>query len=90
MMIEKECYGILDRVFPVGKSGLRETPAECFTCQARIDCMRAAMKTKEGIRMQDALLERSAESGLRGRIKRWSRRKEIERIARDKKKGMSS
>lgn len=88
-MSEKDCYGILERVFPMGENGLRETPAECFTCPERIECMRAAMKTKQGILMQEAVLERSAESGLRGRIRRWSRRKEIERMARAQKKGMS-
>lgn len=80
-MGKKDCYGILDLVFPPGQNGLRETPSECFTCPERVECMRAAMKTEDGIRMQDSLLDRSVESGLRGRIRRWSRRKVLERAA---------
>ncbi|MFO7783085.1 MAG: hypothetical protein ACQET7_02960 [Thermodesulfobacteriota bacterium] len=88
-MNKKDCYGILDRVFPMEENGLRQTPAECFACPERTECMRAAMKTDEGICMQEAVLDRFAESGLRGRIRRWSRKKELERMSRNQKKGAS-
>lgn len=88
-MNNKDCYGILDRVFPMGETGLRRTPPDCFACPERTQCMRAAMRTVEGIRMQEAAVERSVESGLMGRIRRWSRRKELHRMARDIKKRTS-
>jgi hypothetical protein len=87
-MEKKDCFGKLDLVFPVGEDGLRRAPSACFACPERTECMRAAMKTRDGIRMQEAMLERSAESGIRGRIRRWSRGKELQRMARDRKKGM--
>lgn len=86
----KDCYGILDRVFPVGETGLREVPADCFSCPDRIECMRTALKTKEGILIQEDAVDRSGESGLRGRIRRWSRKKELQRMTRERKKGRPS
>ncbi|MCF8061887.1 MAG: hypothetical protein K9M82_05175 [Deltaproteobacteria bacterium] len=86
-MSMKDCYGILDRVFPMGEQGLREVPEACFACPERTACMRVAMRTKQGIAMQEDALDRSPASGLRGRILRWSRKKELERMARGRKKG---
>lgn len=82
-----DCYGNLDRVFPVGEHGLREVPEGCFDCPERTDCMRAALETRQGIALQEDALDRSAASGLRGRILRWSRKKELERMARGRGKG---
>jgi hypothetical protein len=31
-MEKKACYGILDKVFPYGKEGLRAVPAGCLVC----------------------------------------------------------
>ncbi len=86
-MLMKDCYGNLDRVFPMGKQDLREVPEDCFACPERTGCMRAALKTRSGIAMQEEALDRSAASGLRGRILRWSRKKELERMARGGKEG---
>ncbi len=88
-MEPKDCYGILDRVFPVGEKGLREVPPDCFECPDRTACMRAALETTEGIRMQAETVDRTAPSGLRGRVLRWSRKKALERAARERKKGTS-
>jgi len=80
----KDCYGKLDLVFPMGRQGLREVPEGCFACPERTACMRAALKTKPGIAMQEEAVDRSTASGLRGRVLRWSRKKELERMARGK------
>ncbi len=82
----KECYGILEHVFPMGDHGLREVPADCFQCPDRTECMRAALKTREGFHLQEDAVDRSVESGLRGRVRRWSRKKELERLARERDK----
>jgi len=86
-MSKRDCFGNLDHVFPMGESGLREAPPECLQCPDRTECLRAAMKTEAGIRMQEDLADRHSETGLLGRIRRWSRKKELERLGRERKKG---
>jgi hypothetical protein len=83
----KTCYGILDHVFPIGKSGLREVTTECFRCPEGPQCLREALSTKEGLEMRTALLERRGSEGLVGRLKRWSTKKELSRLGRIKTKG---
>lgn len=87
MTARRECFGILDRVFPMGKNGLREAPAECFRCPDRTECLRAAMKTQEGIRLREETVDRAANSGMLGRVRRWSQKKELHRQARERRKG---
>ena len=89
-MTRREGFGILERVFPMGKDGLREAPAECFRCPERTECLRAAMKTHEGIRLREETVDRAAESGMLGRVRRWSQKKELHRQARERKKGKRS
>ena len=78
-VLKEECYGRLDVVFPAGTEGLREVPERCFECQERVACMKAALASPEGIEMQWGMVERDSEKGWRGKIKRWSRRKELNR-----------
>jgi hypothetical protein len=86
-MEKKECFGILDRVFPVGDKGLREVTPGCFQCTLRVSCLKEALTTREGIEMRTEMLDRSPVSGIFGRIRRWSERKELSRLAElDKKK----
>ena len=76
---KEACFGKLDVVFPVGRNGLREVPEGCFECSERVACMKAALASPVGIEMQWGLLERDPEKGWRGRLKRWSERKELNR-----------
>ncbi|MFC1838551.1 hypothetical protein ACFL1N_03145 [Thermodesulfobacteriota bacterium] len=85
-MSEKTCFGILDKVFPVGKEGLREVPQDCFECDDRMPCLKKAINTKEGYKMRSDNLERIPREGIVGRIKRWSQKKELSRQAREKDK----
>ncbi len=73
----KSCFGILDRVFPVGAEGLRQVPAACFECPDRTACLRAAMQTRDGLILRESILERSPAKGLAGRLRRWSDRKRL-------------
>jgi len=78
-MDKKECFGILERVFPLGESGLREVPLECLECSDRVLCLRRAISTKEGIGMRTEKLNQTPAKGFRERLKRWSDRKELNR-----------
>jgi hypothetical protein len=79
-MKKKDCFGILHIVFPMGENGLRESPPRCFQCPKRTACLRAALKTKEGLEMKGEVLDRAAASGMVGRFKRWLRKKELHRL----------
>ena len=85
-MSKKACFGVLDKVFPVGKEGLREVPQDCFECNDRMPCLKKAIDTKEGYEMRSDNLERIPPEGIVGRIKRWSQKKELNRLAGEKDK----
>ena len=76
----KGCFGVLDRVFPLGEGGLREVPAGCFQCPERIACLKRAVSSREGLRMREEMVDRAGKAGLLGRIERWSRKKELSRL----------
>ncbi len=86
-MVNKICFGFLDKVFPLGDSGLREVPPECFQCPERVSCLKAALDTREGAEMRAGILERAPAKGWVGRIKRWSHKKTLSRcMDREQKK----
>lgn len=85
-MKENECFGALQRVFPMGAQGLREVPSECFGCSRKTACLRTALSTPEGVRVQVEMVERAASKGMMGRFERWSRKKELSRLLREEKK----
>jgi hypothetical protein len=78
-----DCYGRLEKVFPVGEEGLRQVPPGCLECQLRVDCMKKALGGLEGLEFQAERVEGSAEPGIIKRAKLWSLRKEIERKKRE-------
>ena len=77
---EKECFGILERVFPMGKEGLREIVATCFECPEKKECLQAALKTDAGFKLREEVLDRQPVGGLVGRLQKWSERKELSRL----------
>ena len=79
-MENKHCFGILDKVFPVSKRGIREIVPECFDCTERFSCLKQAITTEDGLKMRADILERAPAEGILGRIKRWSRKKELSRM----------
>jgi hypothetical protein len=83
LMDKKDCFAILDKVFPKQDQGLREVPPGCFECPDRISCLREAMKTKEGLEMRAQLLIRAEKRGLIGRFQRWSQKKHLSRMAKE-------
>ena len=85
-MDKKDCFGILDKVFPMGSEGLREIADECRPCQEKVLCLKQAVSTREGIQMRESVLDRAAMGGLVGRLSRWSQKKELNRLKKQEKK----
>ncbi len=81
----KDCFGILDNVFPMGNEGLREIVPECFQCPDRKACLQAALQTENGFELRSEVLGRSSSGGLLGSLKRWSDKKEISRLKKQHK-----
>lgn len=77
---QMDCFGILDRVFPMGKKGLREIVPECFNCPDRKACLQAALTTKEGLLLRSEILDRAPANGLSGKLIRWSEKKQLSRL----------
>ena len=80
VMVKKDCFGLLEKVFPEGKEGLREIVRECFQCPDRVLCLKTALGTKEGLEMRSSNIDRAATSGMIGRLRRWSQKKELHRL----------
>jgi len=76
----KDCFGILDKVFPVGEEGLREIVPTCFHCDDKEACLETALTTKEGLQLRNEILERTPATGFLGRLMRWSEKKELSRL----------
>lgn len=72
-----ECFGQLDAVFPVGEEGLRTSPPECMTCPFAKSCLQAAIRSPEGLKLQEEKVDQAYERGLIGKLDRWSKKKRI-------------
>jgi hypothetical protein len=72
------CYGRLECVFPKGEDGLRHDPEECSDCPDKVDCLRAALQSKDGISVREEKLDRAYASGHIGFFERWSRKKKYQ------------
>jgi len=73
------CFGKLDTVFPLGKDSLRHTPESCMVCFCKTECLRAAIKGPEGVKVEEERVKRAYSSGTISFIERWSRKKALER-----------
>ncbi|MBT3178835.1 MAG: hypothetical protein HOG03_06315 [Desulfobacula sp.] len=75
-----ECFGILEKVFPMTAKRLRQTPDECFYhCPVKTKCLQQAMSTKDGIKVEEEIIERGTRSGSMNFFERWSRKKQAHR-----------
>jgi len=73
-----ECFGKLSKVFPMGKKGLRETPEDCFFhCPVKTRCLKQAIATKDGVKVEEEIIERSTKAGAMNFFERWSRKKQV-------------
>ncbi|MBF0201223.1 MAG: hypothetical protein HQK66_07905 [Desulfamplus sp.] len=75
-----DCFGDLEKVFPLGKNGLRETPDDCmYLCAHKTPCLRAAMAGSRGVPVREEMIERDKKPGIAGFLQRWSRKKSLYR-----------
>lgn len=72
-----ECFGRLERVFPVGCEGLRESPPECLRCGCKTECLRRALSGEQGLPVHEERLERAYRAGSVSFLERWSRQKRL-------------
>lgn len=73
-----QCFGKLEKVFPMGEKGLRQTPDDCFFhCPVKTRCLRQAMTTTDGVKVEEEIIERSDRAGAMGFLERWSRKKQL-------------
>jgi hypothetical protein len=89
MSYGKDCFGILEEVFPIGKGGLREVVPRCMECEKKVECLRTALDTQEGLALKGEVVDRAADTGLIGRIRRWSEKKDLDRRIKSQKKEKS-
>jgi len=82
---KKNCFGILENVFPMGETGLREVVPACFECPDRKECLQTALNTEQGLVFRSEIIERSPPRGLISRLKRWSERKDLNRRLKQEK-----
>ena len=71
------CFGQLDTVFPIGEDGIRTSPPECMRCPHAKSCLQAALRSPEGLKLQEENVDRAYEHGLIGKVERWSKKKLI-------------
>ena len=80
-----DCFGKLEIVFPPGDDGLRHTPAPCFECPHKTECLRTGLRGKAGLKVHEEHVDRSYDSGMISFVERWSRKKTIDRKKNSKK-----
>jgi hypothetical protein len=74
------CFGELDKVFPMQENGLRQTPKSCFFhCPVKTRCLKQAMASKDGVKVEEELIDRSEQAGMMNFFERWSRKKQMHR-----------
>ena len=73
------CFGMIDRVFPIGENGLRSSPETCLECICKTECLRSAMAGSDGLTVHEELVDRAYDSGMIGFLGRWSKKKDLDR-----------
>ena len=83
---QKDCFGDLDKVFPIGTESLREVPQACFACAKKKACLQTALTTKKGLVLRSEIAERAPVKGIAGRLKRWSEKKTFTQLKQQKER----
>jgi hypothetical protein len=74
-----ECFARMEKVFPMGPEGLRQTPPECLPCDAKTECLRSALAGDQGLAVHEERLERAYQAGAVGFLERWAQQKDFQR-----------
>ena len=72
-----ECFGRIERVFPLGEDGLRHSPPGCLACACKTACLRRALAGEGGLQVREERLRRAWESGTMPFWERWARQKTL-------------
>jgi hypothetical protein len=72
-----DCYGNLEKVFPMGEDGLRHSPDDCLACGHKTGCLRAAIGSGDGLKVQEEHIDRAYHSGMISFLERWSKKKHL-------------
>jgi hypothetical protein len=72
-----ECFGDLDRVFPMAEDGLRHSPEACMACKEKTQCLKSAIAGKNQVVMEEEKLDRAYKSGRVSFLERWSKKKTL-------------
>jgi hypothetical protein len=78
------CYGDLDKVFPLREDGFRVSPVECLQCMHKTRCLKLAIGEARGLSVREEMIDRAYRGGVIGFLQRWSQKKTIYRMKRDK------
>ncbi|MEJ5358215.1 MAG: hypothetical protein WHT06_06030 [Desulfobacterales bacterium] len=76
-----DCFGRLERVFPLGEDGLRHSPPACLACVCKTACLRRALEGRGGARVHEERLRRAWEAGTMPFWERWARKKTLHAAA---------
>ncbi|MCD6586040.1 MAG: hypothetical protein J7K96_09800 [Desulfobacteraceae bacterium] len=81
---KKNCFGVIDIVFPMYDDGLRHSPESCMVCSYKTECLRTAIQNPDGCKVQEELVDRAYASKNISFLQRWSKRKYIDKIKKEK------
>jgi hypothetical protein len=73
------CFGKLEKVFPMGKNGLRTTPESCLVCYCKTECLKSALENPGGLKVKEEKVDRAYATGMIGFLERWSQKKVLNR-----------
>lgn len=78
-----DCFGALDKVFPMSEDGLRHSPPECLACRLKTSCLRTAIHCSSGVGIREDMVNRAYNAGAIGFFQRWSKRKYLDKIKKE-------
>lgn len=79
-----ECFGVMDKVFPMTEDGLRHSPPSCMACASKTECLGTAIRRPAGLEVQEELVDRAYESRTISFMERWSKKKYLDKIKKEK------
>lgn len=83
-MKRPDCFGDLDRVFPMTPDGLRHSPEDCLTCNEKASCLKTAIAGDQQMVMASERLDRAYRAGTISFFQRWSKKKRIHKSLTDR------
>ncbi len=72
-----DCFGALNTVFPKSPDGLRHTPETCLECYHKTECLKTALRGKDGLELKSDHIDKAYNSGMLTFFERWSQKKYI-------------